>query len=138
MKSPLSHFTPRNAPFLQRKRRFRIFLTRNEMAGERKGSFFRVFRGTDPVETRWGLQLRGLEHVATNHGVGGSNPSSPTTGQKGKDPSLWRQENHDRDSGSKAMELGCGSFVEIEWPYFFFFFFLFLFFLFILNFKFKF
>ena len=29
-----------------------------------------------------GLSLRGLEHVATNHGVGGSNPSSPTTGQK--------------------------------------------------------
>jgi hypothetical protein len=24
------------------------------------------------------------------------------------------------------MELGCGSFVEIEWPYFFFFFFLFI------------
>ena len=27
---------------------------------------------------------KGLEHVAMNHGVGGSNPSSPTTGQKGK------------------------------------------------------
>ncbi|MBA0795849.1 hypothetical protein Gohar_006680, partial [Gossypium harknessii] len=24
-----------------------------------------------------------------NHGVGGSNPSSPTTGPKGKDLSLW-------------------------------------------------
>lgn len=58
--------------------------------------------------------------MATNHGVGGSNPSSPTTGPKGKDPSLWGEENHDRDSGSKAMELGCGSFVEMEWPYFFF------------------
>ena len=30
-------------------------------------------------------QLRGLEHVATNHGVGGSNPSSPTAFQRGKD-----------------------------------------------------
>ena len=26
--------------------------------------------------------------MATNHGVGGSNPSSPTTGQKGKDLSF--------------------------------------------------
>ncbi len=26
--------------------------------------------------------------MATNHGVGGSNPSSPTTGPKGKDLSL--------------------------------------------------
>lgn len=26
--------------------------------------------------------------MATNHGVGGSNPSSPTTGPKGKDPSF--------------------------------------------------
>lgn len=26
--------------------------------------------------------------MATNHGVGGSNPSSPTIGQKGKDLSL--------------------------------------------------
>eukprot|EP00536_Pseudo-nitzschia_multiseries_P013129 jgi/Psemu1/34269/gm1.34269_g len=34
-------------------------------------------------------ELRGLEHVATNHGVGGSNPSSPTTGPKGKYLSLW-------------------------------------------------
>jgi hypothetical protein len=32
-----------------------------------------------------GLYLRGLEHVATNHSVGGSNPSSPTTFQRGKD-----------------------------------------------------
>jgi hypothetical protein len=53
--------------------------------------------------------------VATNHGVGGSNPSSPTTGQK-----KGGEENHDRDSGQKAMELKCGSFVEMEWPYFFF------------------
>jgi hypothetical protein len=52
--------------------------------------------------------------VATNHGVGGSNPSSPTTGPKGKGPSLWGYENHDRDSGPKAMELRCGSFVEME------------------------
>ena len=51
--------------------------------------------------------------MATNHGVGGSNPSSPTTGPKGKDLSLWGSENHDRDSGRKAMELGCGSFVEM-------------------------
>ncbi|MBA0678013.1 hypothetical protein Goari_019380 [Gossypium aridum] len=27
--------------------------------------------------------------MAINHGVGGSNPSSPTTGPKGKDLSLW-------------------------------------------------
>lgn len=27
--------------------------------------------------------------MATNHGVGGSNPSSPTTGPKGKGLSLW-------------------------------------------------
>lgn len=116
MKSLLSHFTPRNAPFLQRRRRFHIFLSQNGW-GEEGFPFFRVLRGIDPVETGWGLQLRGLEHVATNHGVGGSNPSSPTTGQKGKDLSLWGQENHDRDSGPKAMELGCGYFVEMEWPY---------------------
>ena len=46
--------------------------------------------------------------MATNHGVGGSNPSSPTTGPKGKDLSLWGSENHDRDSGRKAIELGYG------------------------------
>jgi len=39
---------------------------------------------------RWGFQLRGLEYIATNHDVRGSNPSSPTICQKGKDPSLWR------------------------------------------------
>lgn len=42
--------------------------------------------------------------MATNHGVGGSNPSSPTTGKKGKDS--WGQKiNYDLASGSKAMEL---------------------------------
>lgn len=46
--------------------------------------------------------------MATNHGVGGSNPSSPTTFPFGKDLSLWGQENHDRDSGRKAIELGYG------------------------------
>ena len=55
--------------------------------------------------------------MATNHGVGGSNPSSPTTGPKGKDLSLR--------GGRKIMLgiadsklwnlVGDGSFVEIEW-----------------------
>lgn len=35
----LPHFTPRNALFLYRETRFHIFLTRNEMAEGRKGSF---------------------------------------------------------------------------------------------------
>lgn len=126
MKSLLSHFTPRSAPFLYRERHFHIFLTGNGW-GEERFLFFRVLPGTDPVETGWGLQLRGLEHVATNHGVGGSNPSSPTTGQKGKDLSLWGQENHDRDSGPKAMEFGRGSFVEMALL------FLFIYLLFIVN-----
>ncbi|GFP79126.1 hypothetical protein PHJA_000056100 [Phtheirospermum japonicum] len=34
-------------------------------------------------------QIHYLFYVDTNHGVGGSNPSSPTTGQKGKYISLW-------------------------------------------------
>ena len=54
MKSLLSHFTPRNAPFLYRERRFHIFLTRNDW-GEERFLFFRVLPGTDPVETGWGL-----------------------------------------------------------------------------------
>lgn len=36
--------------------------------------------------------------MATNHGVGGSNPSSPTTGPKGKDPSF--------NSGGKKIMIG--------------------------------
>lgn len=52
--------------------------------------------------------------MATNHGVGGSNPSSPTT-QRESFAFGGRKIMHDRDSGPKAMELGCGSFVEIEW-----------------------
>jgi hypothetical protein len=36
--------------------------------------------------------------VATNHGVGGSNPSSPTTGPKGKDLSFT--------SGGKKIMIG--------------------------------
>ena len=123
MTSLLSHFTPRNAPFLflQRETRFHIFLTRNGW-GEERFLFLRILPGTDPVEAGWGLQLRGLEHVATNHGVGGSNPSSPTTDPKAKGRTfpLWEQENHDRDSGPKAMELGYGSFVEVEWVLLFF------------------
>ena len=35
MKSLLSHFTPRNAPFLYRERRFHIFLNRNGWGEER-------------------------------------------------------------------------------------------------------
>lgn len=38
--------------------------------------------------------------MATNHGVGGSNPSSPTTGPKGKYLSLWGS--NDGDSGPKV------------------------------------
>ncbi|KAG6473814.1 hypothetical protein ZIOFF_067732 [Zingiber officinale] len=44
-----------------------------------KGSFLRVLSGKDPVKTGWGLSLKRLEYVATNHDVGGSNPSSPKT-----------------------------------------------------------
>ena len=51
MKSLLSHFTPRNAPFLYRE--IHIFLTRKGWGEER--FFFRVLPGTDPVETGWGL-----------------------------------------------------------------------------------
>ena len=56
MTSLLSHFTPRNAPFLYlyRERRFHIFLTGNGW-GEERFLFFRVLPGTDPVETGWGL-----------------------------------------------------------------------------------
>ena len=39
-------------------------------------------------------------------------PPRPQPAQKGKDLSLW---GYDRDSGPKAMELGCGSFVEMKW-----------------------
>ena len=49
-----------------------------------------------------------------NHGVGGSNPSSPITCPRGNYLSLWGLENHDRNSKPKAMELGCGSFIEME------------------------
>jgi hypothetical protein len=51
--------------------------------------------------------------VATNHGVGGSNPSLPTTGQKGKD-FLNKKINYDRASGSKAMELSYRYFLEMK------------------------
>ena len=37
------------------------------------------------MEMGLGPVAQGLEHVATNHRVGGSNPSSPITGKKGKD-----------------------------------------------------
>jgi hypothetical protein len=42
------------------------------------------FGGYPREENRWRrgvhvAQLRGLEHVATNHGVGGSNPSFSST-----------------------------------------------------------
>lgn len=116
MKSPLSHFTPRNAPFLQRERRFHIFLTRNEMAGERKGSFF--FQGTPgnrssgdevgPVAQR--IRARGYEPRCRGF-------ESLLAHNRPKRVSLWGQENHDRDSGPKAMELGRGSFAEMEWPF---------------------
>ena len=41
------------------------------------------FGGYPREEIQW--RRRGLEHVAMNHGVGGSNPSSPTAFQRGKD-----------------------------------------------------
>ena len=44
----------------------------------------RIFPRTYPVKAGWSLYLRGLEHVAMNHSVGGSNPSSPTTDPKRK------------------------------------------------------
>lgn len=56
--------------------------------------------------------------MATNHGVGGSNPSSPITGKKGKDSWGWGQKsNYDLASGSKAMELRYRYF-RIVLPYF--------------------
>lgn len=47
--------------------------------------------------------------MATNHGVGGSNPSSPTTSPIGSLPFDGRKagsSNYDWRSGRKAMELG--------------------------------
>ncbi|GFQ08764.1 hypothetical protein PHJA_003020400 [Phtheirospermum japonicum] len=59
------------------------------MAGERKGSFFEGTPGNrssgdgvGPVAQR--IRARGYEPRCR-----GSNPSSPTTGQKGKYLSLW-------------------------------------------------
>eukprot|EP01018_Ginkgo_biloba_P012458 Gb_11362 [translate_table: standard] len=40
----------------------------------------------EQIQWKRGLQLRGLEHMATNHGVGGSNPSSPTNNPKREGP----------------------------------------------------
>lgn len=53
--------------------------------------------------------------MATNHGVGGSNPSSPTTGQKGKDLSLWGRKIMIGIADPKLWNLGVV--VEMEWPY---------------------
>lgn len=58
--------------------------------------------------------------MATNHGVGGSNPSSPTTGPKGKDLSFT--------SGGRKIMIGIadaklwnwGVGLLSKWPYFFF------------------
>lgn len=58
--------------------------------------------------------------MATNHGVGGSNPSSPTTGQKGKDLSFTSGGRKIMIGIADAKLLNYGSFVEMEWPYFFF------------------
>lgn len=56
--------------------------------------------------------------MTTNHGVGGSIPSSPTAEPEGNDLS---KENHNWDSGPKATGLRCGSFVKVEWALTFFF-----------------
>lgn len=43
------------------------------------------------MDRGWSLELRGLEHVAMNHGVGGLSLSSPLPFQKGKDLSRGRK-----------------------------------------------
>lgn len=58
--------------------------------------------------------------MATNHGVGGSNPSSPTTGPRGRGKYLSLWGSNDGDSGPKVMELGCRSFVEMKRLFFLF------------------
>ena len=46
--------------------------------------------------------------MATNHGVGGSNPSSPTTGQKGKGLSPWGRKIMIGIADPKLWNLGVG------------------------------
>ena len=46
--------------------------------------------------------------MATNHNVGGSNPSSPTTGQKGKDLYPWGRKIMIEIADPKLWNLGVG------------------------------